>query len=407
MNYFNDIILSTIFLLFPIMIYLFYIAYNKNIEKEENKLFLIFSLFSSIYLILGKTLIHYPRIALYMANIAIIIAYLRKCPKEAILLSIFYIYIIANKGLNINVLIIEYIIYYIIYLFKEKYTINRYLYILIYYIIHLIFINLLMDKIYLDNIYITIISTLITIFFIIFMIEKGDSILKYHIAYKELIQEKQIKTSLFKITHEIKNPLAVCKGYFDMLDINNSNQCQKYVPIIKEEVNHALLILNDFSDLSKIKIQKELIDIDYVLEETINNLKELLNSKNIKISYKTKDEIYIEGDYTRLMQVFINIIKNSIEALEEKKNKRIDVDISVNDKIVQIMFKDNGCGMNEEVMQNFNKPFYTTKINGTGLGTTLSSEIIKAHNGKIEYFSTLNKGTKVIIMLPKMTANIN
>lgn len=408
MNYLNDVFLSTIFLLFPIMVYLFYVAYNKNIEKDENKLIFCFALFSSIYLILDECLIYYSRIGHYMANIAVIIAYLKKCPKEAILLSLFYIFIVYDKyNLNVYYLSIEYILYFIIYIFKNKMSFNDYIYILICYLIKIIISLAMNNQIYNDNIIITIIITLIETIFITFIIKKGDSILKYHIAYKELVQEKQIRTSLFKITHEIKNPLAVCKGYFDMLDLDNVDQCQKYVPIIKDEVNHALLILNDFSDLSKIKIEKDIIDINYVLEETISNLKELLKFKNIKIVYNNDNEIYIEGDYTRLMQVFINIIKNSIEALNVKKNKKITIKLEETKNNVCIIFNDTGCGMSEEVFKNFDKPFYTTKINGTGLGTTLSKEIIEAHNGKISYESVLNKGTTVKIILPKMTTSLS
>lgn len=408
MNYLNDVFLSTIFLLFPIMVYLFYVAYNKNIEKDENKLIFCFALFSSIYLILDECLIYYSRIGLYMANIAVIIAYLRKCPKEAILLSLFYIFIVYDKyNLNVYYLLIEYILYFIIYIFKNKKYFNDYIYILICYLIKIAISLSINNQMYNDNIIITIIITLLETLFITFIIKKGDSILKYHIAYKELVQEKQIRTSLFKITHEIRNPLAVCKGYFDMLDINNINQCQKYVPIIRNEVNHALLILNDFSDLSKIKIEKDIIDINYVLEETISNLEELLKSKNIKLVYKSNNEIYIEGDYTRLMQVFINIIKNSIEALNVKKSKKVTVNLEENKDNVCITFKDTGCGMSDEVFKNFDKPFYTTKNNGTGLGTTLSKEIVEAHHGKISYESIINKGTTVKIILPKMTTSLN
>lgn len=407
MNYLSDITLSAIFLLFPFMIYLFYLAYNKNIEKEENKLVLCFILFSSIYFILNSNLIHYPKISLYVASIAIIIAYLRKCSLEALVLSLFYIFIVYTKyDLNFYFLIIEYSIYYFLYILKEKYNFNDYIYIIVYYVFEFMFISLIYKTLINTDIIIMLITLLLAII-TIYIIKKGDSILNYHMSYKELVQEKQLRTSLFKITHEIKNPLAVCKGYFDMLDINDSKQCQKYIPIIKDEVNHTLLILNDFSDLSKIKVQKEIIDISYVLEETITNLQELLNYKHIKLVYKNKNEIYIEGDYTRLMQVFINIIKNSIEALENKNNKKIIITLDEKEKNIYISFKDNGIGMTEEVYKNFDKPFYTTKKNGTGLGTILSREIIEAHAGKISYETVSNKGTTVNIFLPKMTTSFN
>ena len=165
------------------------------------------------------------------------------------------------------------------------------------------------------------------------------------------------------------------------------------------------MILNDFSDLSKIKINKDLVDVNYILEETINNIRELAKINNINIKYKNNEEIYIEGDYTRLMQVFINVIKNSIEALDNRLVKKISININNDEKEVTIIFDDNGCGMDEEVKNSFDKPFYTTKVNGTGLGTTLSKEIIMAHDGTIKYESEFNKGTRVIITLPKIATS--
>src|SRR5574344_924785 len=205
MNYLSDITLSTIFLLFPFMIYLFYLAYNKNIEKEENKLVLCFILFSSIYFILNSDLIHYPKISLYMASIAIIIAYLRKCPLEALVLSLFYIFVVYSKyNLSIYFLIMEYSIYYLLYLLKKKSNFNDYIYIVIYYVFEFIFISLLYKTLVNTDIIIMLI-TLSLAFITVYIIKKGDSILSYHMSYKELVQEKQLRTSLFKITHEIKN----------------------------------------------------------------------------------------------------------------------------------------------------------------------------------------------------------
>ncbi|HPF82783.1 MAG TPA: HAMP domain-containing sensor histidine kinase, partial [Bacilli bacterium] len=346
------------------------------------------------------------RIEIFMSSLVIIIAYIRKCPLEGLLLSIFYAFLISLKyDINIIVLLSEGLVYYLIYKFINKYKYNNNYFIIIYLMIKMLSLVFLIRLTFTDNILITLILCLILTVIIIFMINKGDNIIKYHIAYKDLLQEKQIKTSLFKITHEIKNPLAVCKGYFDMLDMNNSKQVQKYIPIIKDEVIHALMILNDFSDLSKIKINKDLVDVNYILEETINNIRELAKINNINIKYKNNEEIYIEGDYTRLMQVFINVIKNSIEALDNRLVKKISININNDEKEVTIIFDDNGCGMDEEVKNSFDKPFYTTKVNGTGLGTTLSKEIIMAHDGTIKYESEFNKGTRVIITLPKIATS--
>ena len=201
-----------------------------------------------------------------------------------------------------------------------------------------------------------------------------DDILKYHMTFKELEQEKQIRLSLFKITHEIKNPLAVCKGYLDMLNPNNKEQCNKYFPIIKEEIDRTLLLLQDFLSVNKIKLDIDILDINLLLEDSLNSLITLLQEKKIKLEFNEEDEIYINGDYNRLMQVIINIVKNSIESLDGIGDGVIFVKTKIDNKYVCVSFKDNGVGISKENLEKIREPFFTTKPNGTGLGVSLSYE---------------------------------
>jgi signal transduction histidine kinase len=112
----------------------------------------------------------------------------------------------------------------------------------------------------------------------------------------------------------------------------------------------------------------------------------------------TQDEIFITGDYNRLKQVFINIIKNSIESIS--KYGTIDITTHILKDQYYIEITDNGCGMDEYTLSKINDLFFTTKKKGSGLGVSLSNEIIKAHKGSLDYTSKPNKGTKVIVKLP-------
>ena len=157
--------------------------------------------------------------------------------------------------------------------------------------------------------------------------------------------------------------------------------------------------MGDFMEFSKIKIEKDIIDINILLEEITEELKIISKSKNIKINIKiTQDETYIYGDYERLKQVFVNLIKNSIESITKQGNINIITHILKNNYYIEIT--DNGCGMDEYTLKKIKEMFFTTKIGGTGLGVSLSNEIIKAHNGSIDYLSQKGKGTKVIVKLP-------
>ena len=371
-----QILFNIIILIFPLLVNLFYCTYSNNINKEQSKLWLDISLLSSLYLLLIFNKENTDLIILY--NIPLLFAFIKK--RTFISLIITFIILFNYADTNITIHIFEYLIYYLIYFFYQKNIINLFL------IIKFIFnFDLFTGVIFIFIAYL-----------VIFLYKKGEDIIKLHMNIKELEKEKQLRTSLFKITHEIKNPIAVCKSYLDMFDINNKGHI-KYIEILKDEMNNILLLLQDFLAMNKIKIQKEILDINLLLEDVIKQFEPVLKEKNIKFIYNIcEEEVFIEGDYNRLNQVLINMIKNSIEAIENKGTIKINYEIN---KDFKIIIEDNGIGIPEDELEKIKEPFYTTKKNGTGLGVSLSIEIIKAHNGNIEYIP-LKKGTRVVIELP-------
>ena len=231
---------------------------------------------------------------------------------------------------------------------------------------------------------------------------KGENVMNLNTAIKELEKEKVLKTSLFKLTHEIKNPLAVCKGYLDMLDLNNQEKIDKYIPIIKGEIERTLTLMDDYLDYTKVKIKKEEVDIYLLLEEIMESLDLFFKENNINLKLNIPDdELYLMLDYNRIKQVIINILKNSKEARDVNKNDlTIKIKTEQTDRYFKIFIKDNGIGMDKETLNQITNLFFTTKKNGTGIGISLSKEIIELHGGKIEYLSKLSLGTTVIISLP-------
>jgi len=143
------------------------------------------------------------------------------------------------------------------------------------------------------------------------------------------------------------------------------------------------------------------MDFNMLIEDTLNKLNPLLKDNNINLKLDIlDDEIFINGDYNRLKQVFVNLLKNSVEALENINNGEIDVNYIVENDNIIINIKDNGIGMDSETLSKIYEAFYTTKNLGTGLGVSLSKEIIEGHNGNIEYISEVNNGTNVKVTLP-------
>ena len=407
MEIFDNIILNIIVISLPITIYLLYLAYTKTFNCQENELLKIVTIFSILYLIVkyGKPL--YQNLPLIIINVPLILAYIKKSKISIIITSIIAVVYYYNFYQNlIGIIIFEYILYFIIAL-KTLKTQKIYLFILIFFIIKTV--NSIILFIYSNNISLHYIVEIlieglflyITMTSIYYFLSKTEEVLKLHMNIKEIKQNEQIHTSLFQITHEIKNPIAVCKGYLDMFDKDNPKHFQKYIPILKEEINRTLLLLEDFLAMNKVKINKDIIDINLLIEEVIQNINMLCKKNNIKLTSKLiDDDIYINADYNRLTQVFINILKNSVEAIPKNKEGIISINEKLKNNQIIITIKDNGEGMNKEVLDKIKEPFYTTKSKGTGLGVSLSNQIIKAHEGALNYESKEKEYTKVIITLP-------
>jgi two-component system sporulation sensor kinase B len=236
---------------------------------------------------------------------------------------------------------------------------------------------------------------------ICYLMKKSEQAMSLHMTMKELEKQKQLRDSLFKITHEIKNPIAVCKGYLDMFDSNNADHVKRYIPIIKQEIERTLTLMNDFMTLTKLNVDKRKLDISVLLQDICEIAYLLCKNKNIKFSCSIIDEeAYIDGDYDRLKQVFINIIKNSIESIPEGQNGSIKLKARLVNKGIAITVIDNGVGMDEKTLSKIGEAFFTTKSGGTRLAVRFSKEIIDAHTGSMNYKSKPNMGTTVNLSLP-------
>lgn len=407
MNTIEDIILNLILVIFPILLYFIYNCYRELKCEKYNNLMLDVSLVSSMYLCYRFGNLENNTLGLLFCNLPIIVAYIKKQPSVAVLLSLIII-IYSNTYYNVSIiwLITKYLIYLIIYYYGKRKELKDKTYITLIVILQ----GILLSIDYLNKFNYNTITSIIEIiiimllfyllpFILLYLFNLADQVTTLHLTIAEFEKEKQLKNSLFKITHEVKNPIAVCKGYLDMIDINDKEKTKKYIPIIKQEIKRSLDIMNDFMEFSKIKIDKEIIDINMLLEEITDDLKLLMGNRNIKLTSNClKDEVYIEGDYNRLKQVFINLVKNSMEAIENEGKINIITHSLKGYYYIEII--DNGIGMDEETLSKVKEMFYTTKVKGSGLGVSLSNEIIKAHQGTITYTSKLKKGTKVVVKLP-------
>ena len=412
MNYtiIEDIILNIILIMFPILIYLVLVCYQDETNKKRKNMLLNISLFTSLYLCLKFGIIDNTGKILLFCNIPIVIAYIKKQTNSAIILSIInIIYCFIMYDTLYVITIIKYSTYLILYLCANKKTLSSGGFILSIAVLQGFFLSfeyffretntLLNDFILLLVLVFIYYFVTFAILYIFKTVEKIESL---NSTIKILEKDKMIKDALFKLTHEIKNPLAVCKGYLEMINLDNKEKTNKYINIMKQEINRSLNIISDFVEYNKIKIIKEQIDLNMLLEDVYDCFKILVNASNIKLVYEESNEedTYIIGDYERLKQVIINLLKNSLESIIAKG--KIEILTKKYKEYIEIIIQDNGQGMNEETLSKLKEMFYTTKKTGTGLGVSLSNEIIKAHNGELIYKSIENKGTKAIIRLPYM-----
>ena len=404
MSFFDIIILDIILTLFPIISTLIIKAHLTNQNKLSNPMFIDIANISSLFLLI-KYCDYGNAYMVLLVNIPFIISVLYNRKISSIIILVALIVFNTHVGLNPKLLIGEYAVYLIIFILLHKKKTSAS--------------NILLSFVSIKGFFLTIheyytlnnsnILTIIQIFIclivfygivilIINIIDMVNNTMGLNQSLKQLEKEKELKNALFKITHEVKNPIAVCKGYLQMMEYNDLKKVKKYNSIIESELNRTLDIMDKFSKYTKIKINPDIMDLDYLLTETIENMSSIFKNNNITVNYQSIDEVFINGDYERLKQAMINILKNSAEAIEDKGI--IDIKLSVSKKYATIVIKDNGCGMSEEELEKMTEMFYSSKEKGCGIGAALSKEIINLHKGTIKYNSVVGEYTKATIRLP-------
>ena len=197
------------------------------------------------------------------------------------------------------------------------------------------------------------------------------------------------------LAHEIRNPLGGIRGSAQLLrhDIEK-NAHREYIDVVINEVDRINLLVKRMMDLAKpidLKLQKT--NIHKVLEEILMLEKETLARKNGRFQQIYDPSLpLIEADEDQLKQVFLNLIKNAIEASRKGA--------SVPRQNIAVEIIDSGEGMDEETQKKLFTPFYTTKSKGSGLGLPISLKIVEDHHGKIKVTSEKGLGTTVQVFLP-------
>lgn len=236
---------------------------------------------------------------------------------------------------------------------------------------------------------------------------------------EESVERIDRLTSLGQLTaalaHEIRNPLSGIKMSAQILnkrlasDLKTSEQ-NLFEAIIKETERLDLLI-TDLLNFSKPRIPKfQIIDVLEILNRALLFSDKKIREKNaiVSMNYDINGaQIYF--DKGQLLQIFLNVISNALDAMDIKGNLKISVEkpIERDDKCILVSFEDNGCGITKENINKIYDPFFTTKESGTGLGLSVVHKLATANNGNIEIESIESVGTIVKVYLPEYRGETN
>jgi signal transduction histidine kinase len=231
-----------------------------------------------------------------------------------------------------------------------------------------------------------------------------------------LIQSQRLKASSTmarKVVHEANTPLSIIKNYLKILERKSSVENLEELRIINEEIDRVAIMLGKLSDFSEPKVQPtDRLDINALLSEVIRILQEsLLLSPNIDLHLNPEPLLpKVTTDKNSLKQVFINLIKNAVEAMPEGGNLYISTrhasnnllhDINGDSGYVEVLISDDGPGIPNTMKSRLFEPFVTSKGEGhAGLGLSIVYNIVKELRGTITCESEEKKGTSFKIVLP-------
>jgi signal transduction histidine kinase len=216
------------------------------------------------------------------------------------------------------------------------------------------------------------------------------------------------------VSHDLRSPLAATQSLTDLMlthyDAMGRKERLEYLAIIKDASENALKMIDNLFQWSrihrgKIEFVPEYNDLYKIVIQSIGSLKQSAEKKKIRLNYQVDMNTMVYADANMIETVFYNLVSNAVKYTSEGGD--IEVKTHVNDSVVELSVLDTGVGMSEKMMNNifnFDKNKSTpgtASENGTGLGLVLCKEFITLNGGKIWAESTLGKGSKFSVSIPK------
>ncbi len=263
---------------------------------------------------------------------------------------------------------------------------------------------------------------------------------KYYIlVFSEISQTKRIQAEIIRmdrmaslgilssgIAHEIRNPLAGIKAMAENMEeeLPKGSHTLEYVYRILRQVDRLDTLLRSFFSYAKpTRPDPKDRHIKIIVDEALGLFTRKLREKNIKVSqYYAKELAHVFVDANQIQQVLINVILNSIQAMDSNGELNISADNAqtqvptidrrkrspglLSDKFIEISISDTGSGFDDHLKEKIFNPFFTTKSAGTGLGLAIVYQIVREHGGQIDVESEQGKGTTFKILLPASESTV-
>ena len=231
---------------------------------------------------------------------------------------------------------------------------------------------------------------------------------------KKILAADKIKNDfLASVSHELRTPLNAIIGFSDILKTQaygKLNQKQlEYINDIQVSGIQLLGMVNEILDITKIEanaiqLVKRYFEISRPITETANLLMPLVINKKINLTYNIAKDIDIFADYQKIQQILYNLLSNAIKYTPEKGN--IEINVTNTAKKIKISIKDSGCGIDKKFHKKIFQKFvqledaFYKKETSTGLGLTITYQLVKLHGGTIKVNSEKGKGAEFIVTLP-------
>jgi len=214
-------------------------------------------------------------------------------------------------------------------------------------------------------------------------------------------QAKAVATLAAGLAHEIRNPLSVIKTFTEHIDADREDPefQRKLKRIVGGEVERINLIAQRLLDFAKPSApQLAPVSVPQLLDETLEFLNGELIQRGVQVVRRYDDSSPVLGDAKQLKQVFLNLLLNSLQAVNG--HGQFTISITRSDNRLEIQIADNGCGIAAKDVDKVFDPFFTTKPTGSGLGLSVVRQIVNDHAGQVTVESVFDQGTTVTLVLP-------